>query len=487
MATGTVPFALSISHFINKVGSDAGFAAIIGLAILVLLYFAQARETATLREHAADAAERIRQLEGRITQLMRAAQAQAAQGQQAAPGQAGQRPAPGQALRQAGAASRVTGAAPPPAAMVGSGAAAVAAGAQAGAPGRPAGPAPLRIAPAGVGAPALSAATKLIPTDVPAATALAEPPAAPPAVPGFGSDGVATNGHTVAGAANDAGAGVAGQPPAPPRPPAPVPAPAGDLSGPPRVQLRSGLADSARGAPPAPPGRRPRSGRDLDGDGDEPTSVGRRLAYGLAALIVLAVVVVVLITLTSSSGSATKTNAGTPTTNAPTPGSHHRTKRAVVPANVTVSVLNGTATAKLATNTSSQLITLGYKKGYVGNASLQTQSTTEVAYLPGFKRDALAVAKALKLPSADVAPLGPATQCPAPTPCAGNVVVTIGADMNGGATANTTPATNTTAGTSTGGVQSTTNPVGTSTGTGTGAAPAGAATGANTSATSTGG
>ncbi|MHB8692443.1 MAG: LytR C-terminal domain-containing protein [Solirubrobacteraceae bacterium] len=482
MATGTVPFALSISHFINKVGSDAGFAAIIGLAILVLLYFAQARETATLREHAADAGERIRQLEGRITQLMRAAQSQAA-GQQGAPGQAGQRPAPGQALRQAGAASRVAGAVPPPAAMVGTGAAAVAAGAQAGTPGRPPGPAPLRIAPAGVGAPALSAATKLIPTDVPAATALAEPPAAPSAVPGFGSDGVATNGHTVAGSAKDAGAGVVGQPPAPPRPPAAVPAPGGGLSGPPRVQLRSGLPSSARGAPPVPPGRRPLSGRELDGDGDEPTSVGRRLAYGLAALIVLAVVVVVLITLTSSSGTATKTN-GTPTTNAPAPGQHHR-KHAVIPANVTVSVLNGTATAHLAGNVLSQLVSLGYKQGYKGNAGVQTQTTTQVAYLPGFRRDALAVARALKLPSADVAPLGPATQCPAPTPCAGNVVVTIGADLVGGATANTTPATNTTTPTSTGAGQSATNPVGTSTGAGTTTAPAGAVTGANTSATST--
>jgi hypothetical protein len=215
-------------------------------------------------------------------------------------------------------------------------------------------------------------------------------------------------------------------------------------------------------------------------------SVGRRLAYALAALIVLAVVVVVLITLTSSSGSPTKTTAGTPTTNAPTPGSRHRGKHAVVPANVTVSVLNGTPTLHLASSVSSQLSSLGYKRGVVNNAGVQTQTTTQVAYLPGFKRDAIAVAKALKLPTADVAPLGPATQCPAPTPCAGNVVVTIGADMAGGATANTTPATNTTTGAGTGAGQSATNPVGTSTGAGTSTAP-GAATGASTSATSTGG
>ena len=44
-ADGALPFAFSVSHFINSVGADAGFASIIGLAILVLLYFAQARET----------------------------------------------------------------------------------------------------------------------------------------------------------------------------------------------------------------------------------------------------------------------------------------------------------------------------------------------------------------------------------------------------------------------------------------------------------
>ena len=36
-----IPFAFSVHHFITSVGADAGFAAIIGLAILVLLYFAQ--------------------------------------------------------------------------------------------------------------------------------------------------------------------------------------------------------------------------------------------------------------------------------------------------------------------------------------------------------------------------------------------------------------------------------------------------------------
>ena len=56
---GPIPFAFSVHHFINSVGSDAGFAAIIGLAILVLLYFAQARETSSLREQVYELGQRV--------------------------------------------------------------------------------------------------------------------------------------------------------------------------------------------------------------------------------------------------------------------------------------------------------------------------------------------------------------------------------------------------------------------------------------------
>ena len=65
-----VPFALSIHKFVNSIGADAGFAAFICVAVIGLLYFAQARETATLRERLEDAHERIGGLEARIAQLM---------------------------------------------------------------------------------------------------------------------------------------------------------------------------------------------------------------------------------------------------------------------------------------------------------------------------------------------------------------------------------------------------------------------------------
>ncbi len=139
----SIPFAFSVHHFINSVGAYAGFAAIIGLAILVLLYFAQARETSSLREQAYEAAQRIAQLENRVNQLSRMPAAPPVQAQPGVParpvGAPGREPVPS----RAGAPAAVPAAA---------GAAAATARAT-----------PEVGAPAGVGAPALTAATKLIP------------------------------------------------------------------------------------------------------------------------------------------------------------------------------------------------------------------------------------------------------------------------------------------------------------------------------------
>ena len=58
-----LPLALSVHRFVSSVGAYAGFASIIGLAILVLLFFAQARETSALRDHVDELLERIAGLE----------------------------------------------------------------------------------------------------------------------------------------------------------------------------------------------------------------------------------------------------------------------------------------------------------------------------------------------------------------------------------------------------------------------------------------
>src|SRR6188472_1947834 len=58
-------FALSLAGQVEKYGAYAGIAAFFGLAVLSLLYFAQAREVKRLREWAGRAPERAREIEER--------------------------------------------------------------------------------------------------------------------------------------------------------------------------------------------------------------------------------------------------------------------------------------------------------------------------------------------------------------------------------------------------------------------------------------
>src|SRR6478752_590574 len=57
-AGGGLPLALHIPHVVEQAGSLAGFAAILGLAVLSALYFSQARDLRRLREWAGRAPER---------------------------------------------------------------------------------------------------------------------------------------------------------------------------------------------------------------------------------------------------------------------------------------------------------------------------------------------------------------------------------------------------------------------------------------------
>jgi len=58
--------ALSLSGPLTDVGALAGLAAILGIAVLSLLYFAQAREVKRLREWAGRAPERAQELQDRV-------------------------------------------------------------------------------------------------------------------------------------------------------------------------------------------------------------------------------------------------------------------------------------------------------------------------------------------------------------------------------------------------------------------------------------
>src|SRR5581483_7159453 len=130
-----IPAALSVHHIISSVGADVGFASLIGLALLVLLFFSQARETATLRSRADEAGQRIQELEGELAEL--------AEQLAALPAEISVRAASPRAAAAFGAAQ--------PGAPVAAGV-----GASALPP----------AAPAGMGAPALAAATRLIPDPV---------------------------------------------------------------------------------------------------------------------------------------------------------------------------------------------------------------------------------------------------------------------------------------------------------------------------------
>src|SRR5262245_45059410 len=93
------PLALSLADQVEKYGAYAGIAAFLGLAVLSLLYFAQAREVKRLREWAGRAPERARAVEERAI-----AQAEAARRTP--------RPAPRPIPQPVGAAAPAGGAPP---------------------------------------------------------------------------------------------------------------------------------------------------------------------------------------------------------------------------------------------------------------------------------------------------------------------------------------------------------------------------------------
>src|SRR3954471_21776680 len=90
--------ALSIQDQVEKYGAYVGIAAFFGLAVLSLLYFAQAREVKRLREWAGRAPERAREIEERA--IAQAEEARVQGGPRAGPQAVGR---PGRAARGPGA------------------------------------------------------------------------------------------------------------------------------------------------------------------------------------------------------------------------------------------------------------------------------------------------------------------------------------------------------------------------------------------------
>jgi hypothetical protein len=418
----SIAYALSIQHFINSVGAKAGFASIIGLALLVLLFFTQSRETANLRRRADEAEQQLYQLQLHVDHLSRQRAQQAA----------------------APAAAQATGApvAAPPAV-----AALARSGATRSVPGEqvPAGAvATIPAAPAGVGAPALSSATRLIP--------LAEPDeisirALRPSTNGDGEGRV--------GAVSEAT--VATPPPAPAPGPAPSTA-AGGANGaarPPVVPMPdlggSTQSTPARGAlprqqrPPAPPARPP--SRRAGGLG-RPTSRISPVFFVLAGILVAAVVAVVLVFVSgssnnssppssssgSSAASASSTNATGNGKAQGKAGKQRKTTVTVTPSSVTLAVLNSTGTQGLAAKVMGKLTDAGYKGTTTQNAAETGLTSTIVGYTaPGARADALAVAKSLNLSQSSVRTVSQGDRLKicgsATSACSTQVIVTLGSDL----------------------------------------------------------
>jgi hypothetical protein len=148
-------------------------------------------------------------------------------------------------------------------------------------------------------------------------------------------------------------------------------------------------------------------------------------------VLLLGAIVAVLLVVTSGGGTSHHAPPAAKASNAPT-----APVRAVFkPSSVTVAVLNGTDVSQLAHKIGQQLTGSGYKEGALATAANQSQSTTVVGYLPGFKHDATKVATALKLSAANVQPVAQSAQtvaCPPPGACHANVIVTVGSDLANG-------------------------------------------------------
>jgi LytR cell envelope-related transcriptional attenuator len=447
-----LPFALSLSSTFTKIGAIAAFAALVGIAMLSLLVFSQARELKRLREWAGRAPERAADLEQRVT-----AAAAVRVPQQAPPGQPPRvAPAPAGAAAAGNApATRVVATPiPTPATAVPAAQALAASGAPA-APAAPAVAAPAAASaaaqprPAGTGSPtpvgapasAAAAAAHSRPATAVPSTGLADPrapaPATAAAAAGLAAAGAARapsppRPATAAAVAPTAQTPPQAQPPrtpevaAPPvarRPPAPA-APAMAARADPRAPVAGGQPPRAAAVSPLQGGRSVYAAK---------RSPGRRVALIVGALVLVAAVAALAVTLLGGSSGKKAPSASVGTTAATQHTGTHATRRAhhsaskaptINPAETNVAVLNATEVVGLAARTASQLQQGGYAKA----SALQgkppgTGQASVVEYTGGHGAEAQAVAHSVSV--THVLPIEAAV-----TALAGsaNVVLIVGAD-----------------------------------------------------------
>ncbi len=411
-----LPLALSLSSSFTQVGALAAFAALVGIAVMSLLFFSQARELKRLREWADAEPERAAEREQRLSaavalRIQRAtaplARPVARAAVAAAPATRVAKEAPALALLPAAPAIVGTGKATPEAAealqseapvvalapadtqaeqspseqvpavaAVAAGATAVAAGAVEGPPRSPAPPPPPPVAPA---APPVrrSEPERAAVVDreaVPVAAGRGAAPEAPP------TDARETGGRerTAAGGRERASVGARG---------------GGDA----RSQGGRRVTRRARtGPPPGPPFLREQPRR------------GSRLPLLLVGAAVVAIVVVLVVVL-GSGGSSPSTSRGTNAnlTSSTTSQARHTSSTATQsseasapatnPAETRVVVLNATETAGLAHRLSGNLQQGGYALAEALAGTPAARSTSVVQYTAGHRTDAEHVAQTLEI------------------------------------------------------------------------------------------
>ncbi|MET0511137.1 MAG: LytR C-terminal domain-containing protein [Thermoleophilaceae bacterium] len=389
-------------EIVQEIGSYAGIASVVGVALLAALYFSQARDVKRLREWAGRAPERADQQQpavpGRVV-----AQPQA----KPAPSASGAPPVPAQAV--------ATGARPPaatPAAASGSAAAARPVPPKPGAPATP--------APATAGAPAGST-----PANAPAAPAKAPAvPAKGPSVPGTAPPVPAPSGQPV-----PAGVGAQASAQAPAKPAAPVPA--GANSGAP-APLKPGVAAPGQnasapartGGPATAAAKRPAEAGPSGGQPGQPSQATaiipppdeepwyRRLAARPRYLVLVVAGVLILgsavafgvAQLAKDDDGGASTPASAPADNEQSQSDEAQDEEAakpkkgapIEPSSVTVAVLNGTTVGGLAAALGDQVGAAGFQVGTVANFGPNQQlAESIVEYTKGHEREAAAVGRKL--------------------------------------------------------------------------------------------
>jgi hypothetical protein len=415
--------AFSLQGEIEKYGAYVGIASFLGLALLSVLYFSQAREVRRLREWAGRAPERDRELEERVSAQ--------ADGRRTQPAPARAQVAPQPAPEPVAAAAPAASEAPLPA--NGRTAAPVAV---------PMGPRPataaatVAAAVSAVAAPAKEEEEREetpAPVEAEVEADAPQAPEAPPAEPEPPAAEVAeappaeTNGH--GDQETDEHAVADAIPRATPR--------QGQSPRRAAQPLRSSQRTATPGArrAPAPPARR----RPPAKVQPAPRSDGHRPSRGvlLGALAGLVVVAIAALFATGVIGGGsddpgTQAGSASPTASATSAPATRPASSAASRGAATVVVLNGTTVDGLAAGEKAKLEQIGYEDVQTTNSQNQAEQRSSVAYASGQRRQAMDVAEALSIDT--VRPLDADTQSLANNsfakPVQADVVVIVGADQS---------------------------------------------------------